>query len=65
MFIDDTPKIRGGLDMVQGLSPDADGDRFRFFVDNLDFCFSYSLNVKKVKWLLFKRVKSVKTTLTE
>ena len=25
----------------------------------------YSLNVKRVKWLLFKRVKSVRTTLTE
>ena len=26
---------------------------------------AYSLNVKRVKWLLFKRVKSVRTTLTE
>ena len=26
---------------------------------------SYSLNVKRVKWLLFKRVKSVRTFLTE
>ena len=25
----------------------------------------YSLNVKRVKWLLFKRVESVKTTLIE
>ena len=41
IFIDNTPKIREGLNLVQGLSLDADGDKFRFFVDNLDFCFSY------------------------